>query len=117
VTPEQIKQIRTDLRCTVRELASSLGAPAADVQAWEAGTQFPTKRWVNRLESLRDKGPNALLGKSAEASGKGASPMAQLDNPEVWQLIRKLLAYPQLFSEVSQIAKDYEDPASASREH
>jgi DNA-binding transcriptional regulator YiaG len=117
VTPEQIKQLRSELRCTARELATTLGVPSAEIQSWEAGDRFPTKRWIARLESLRAQGPDCVVRSSRKASPSTPSPIEQLNNPEIWRLLRKLLAHRQLFSEVARLADAYADPATpAERE-
>lgn len=114
VTPEQIKQLRNDLRCTARELATTLGLPLAEVQAWESGQQFPTKRWVTQLEALLAKGPLGIVRKAPRSKQGSPSAMGQLDNPEVWRLLRKLLAHPQLLKQALELAAPYEDPAAST---
>jgi hypothetical protein len=111
VNPEQIRQLRSDLRCTARELAATLDIPLAEVQAWEAAERFPTKQWIDRLEKLRKNGPDAIVRKSPKASRPRPTPMEQLDNPELWLLLRKLIAHPQFYSQVAKLAAAYEDPA------
>lgn len=113
VTPEQIKQLRATLRCTARELATSLDVPLAEVQAWETGERFPTKQWVQCMDTLRAKGPAGIVRKSRREPSR-ASPMDQLDNPDLWQLLRKLLAHPKLFAQTVKLAADYKDPAVPS---
>lgn len=110
VTPEQIKGLRSDLRCTARELATTLGLTVAEVQAWESGEQFPTKHWVERMGALRAKGPDAIVRK-AKAGAREVSPMAQLANPEIWEVVRKMLAHRKLLAEVTKLAASYKDPA------
>lgn len=111
VTPEQIKQLRQELRCTARELASTLDLPLAEVQAWELGREFPTKRLVTQLGSLRTIGPSAIVRKGKAGS---ASVMEQLDNPDLWQLVRKLLAHPELLRQALELATPYDDPAKVA---
>lgn len=114
MTPEQIKKLRSNLRCTARELAATLDVPLTEVQEWEAGEQFPTKRWVTQLEKLGALGPGAITRKKSKGSAATVSAMDQLDNPELWQIVRKLLAHQKFFGEVSQLAEKYEDPAAGS---
>jgi hypothetical protein len=95
-------------------MATTLGVPLAEVQAWEAGEQFPTKRWVDRLRALHSKGPEGILRKAPKSEPRPISAMSQLDNPELWLLVRKLLAYPELFSKAAKLAAPYEDPAAAA---
>lgn len=95
----------------------ALGVPLAEIQSWEAGDRFPTKRWITRMESLRAQGPDGVVHHPPKASPSELSPIEQLNNPEVWRLLRKLLAHPQLFAEVVRVAAAYEDPATpADRE-
>ncbi len=114
VTPEQIKELRGVLRCTARELASTLSVPLAEIQAWESGEKFPTKQWAVRLLSLRDEGPAGIVRKSPKAKRAPKSPMSQLDNPELWLLLRKLLAHPDLFAKATELSAAFEDPAAAT---
>jgi transcriptional regulator with XRE-family HTH domain len=112
VSPEQIKQLRAELKCTARELAGTIELPVAEVQAWEAGTKFPTKQWVTRLETLRSKGPAAIARKPSKQ--KGAAPLELLNTPELWQILRKLLVHQKLYTEVSALAASYADPLDRS---
>jgi transcriptional regulator with XRE-family HTH domain len=114
VNPEQIKELRGELRCTARELATTLGVPLAEVQAWESGEQFPTKRWTARMLSLRARGPAGIVRKAPKTKRGPLSPLAQLDNPELWLLLRKLLAHPKLFAQASELAAAFEDPADTA---
>ena len=71
VSPEDLKQLRKELACTAKELATTLGIEPKEMAAWEAGELFPTKRHVGELEALRKKGPSSILrtpkGKAAAA--------------------------------------------------
>ncbi|HMA93856.1 MAG TPA: XRE family transcriptional regulator [Polyangiaceae bacterium] len=112
MTPEELKKLRTNLRCTARELAATLDIPLAEVQAWEAGEQFPTKRWVTKLEQLAALGPSGIARKKPKNNAAGVAPLDQLGNPDLWLIVRKLLAHQKFFSEVCQLADKYDDPAS-----
>ena len=105
MTPDDVKRARTRLQCTAKELAAALDVEPAQVAAWERGDQFPTKRHVDALARLVEAGP-ASVPKRA----KGADPLAALRDPDVWTLLRKLLAHPRLRAEVAKIAEKYEDP-------
>lgn len=106
--PEEIKALRTTLKCTAKELAGALGIEQATVLAWEAGELFPTKRYVDQMESLRLKGPSAIPRK---AKGAQPSPMRVLADPALWELVRKLAANKKLRDEVQKLAASYPDPA------
>lgn len=108
MTAEDIKALREELRCTARELAAALGIEQATVLAWESGELFPTKRHCAQMEALRQKGPSAIPKKA-----KGAQPsvMKVLGDPQLWELLRKLLAHKKLRDEVSKLAQSYPDPA------
>lgn len=114
--PDEIKKLRAGLRCTARELATTLGVPAAEVQAWESGDRFPTKQWVSRMEQLAAQGPDAIL-KAAKKQGSKppTSAIEQLDNPDLWKIVRKLLVHPTLFADVSKLAASYDDPAATTK--
>lgn len=102
------------LHCTAKELAGTLNVPLADVQAWEAGERFPTKQWVNRMAQLAERGPGAVVRAAKRTGPQQSSPLAQLDNPEIWMILRKLLSHPKLLAEVSKVAASYKDPLDST---
>lgn len=108
--PEDIKQLRKDLSCTAKELADTLKVDQREVWAWERGERFPTKRYVVQMEKLREKGPEALVRKR-RGPEKTATGIERLDDPKLWQVVRKLLEHPPLFDRVVKLAEEYEDPA------
>jgi transcriptional regulator with XRE-family HTH domain len=105
MTPEEIKQARVALKCTAKELAAALDLEPATVMAWERGDLFPTKQYVDKLQAFVQQGPAAIPKKA-----KGGDAYEQLRDPEVWTLIRKLLAHPKLRAEVAKLAARYEEP-------
>lgn len=105
MTPEEVKRARTALKCTAKELAAALGVEPSTIGAWERGELFPTKKHVEELARLVAAGPNAVPRKA-----KGADPLDALRDPDVWTLLRKLLAHPKLRAEIEKIAEKYEDP-------
>lgn len=104
MTPEEIKKARLTLKCTAKELALALEVEPSTVAAWERGEMFPTKQYVEKLQDLVARGPAAVPKKA-----KGADPLEALRDPDVWSLIRKLLAHPKLRTEVQKLADKYED--------
>lgn len=104
MTPEEIKKARMALKCTAKELAAVLEVEPSTVAAWERGEMFPTKQYVDKLQELAARGAAAVPKKA-----KGADPMEALRDPDVWALIRKLLAHPKLRAEVQKLADKYED--------
>jgi transcriptional regulator with XRE-family HTH domain len=108
MSPEEIKALRTELKCTAKELAGALGLEQKTVLAWESGELFPTKRHVDVMETLRQKGPSAIPKKP---KGKDPAPMAVLADPALWLLMRKLLVHRKLRDEVIKLAAEYGDPA------
>jgi len=106
VTPDEIKALRGDLKCTAKELALALDLEQATVMAWEKGELFPTKHVIDRMEALRAKGPGAIPRKS-----KGGNPVVALKDPVVWELLRKIAAHKKLRDEVGKLAEKYPDPA------
>jgi transcriptional regulator with XRE-family HTH domain len=105
MTPEEIKQARIALKCTAKELAAALDLEPATISAWERGEQFPTKQYVEKIQAFVAQGPAAIPKRA-----KGGDPYENLRDPEVWTLIRKLLAHPKLRAEVAKIAAKYEEP-------
>jgi len=106
VTPEDLKQLRKELGCTARDLATTLGIEQKEVLAWEAGELFPTKRYVDQLNVLRQKGPSAVL---KAAKGKAVAPTDRLSDPAFWAIVKKLLLHPPLYDQVSKLAESYRD--------
>lgn len=112
VLPEDIRKLRKELSCTARELAVTLGVDAARVAAWESGDEFPTKRYVEAMEALRQKGPTAIVrqpkGKATAKSG-----VARLSDPSFWRVVRKLVEHPALFDQVAKLSEKYPDPVDS----
>lgn len=110
MTPQEIRELRSRLGCTARELADALGEDQQTVLAWERGDQFPTKRSVDGMLELDRKGPQAIARKPRRGATPAASPMQLLAEPETWRLFRKLLAYPELRREALRLADRFEEP-------
>lgn len=109
MTPEEIKELRKELNCTARELAAALKIDQKEVVAWEAGELFPTKRFILMMEALRKKGA-AAIPRTPRGKAKKTG-MARLDDPKLWEIVRKLLEHPGLFEQVSKLADGFSDPA------
>lgn len=109
--PEEIKSLRTELKCTAKELALVLGLEQKTVMAWESGELFPTKKYVERMEALRLEGP---AGVPKKPKGKDPAPLAVLGDPALWTLFRKLLAHRRLRDEVVKLAAEYADPIESA---
>lgn len=108
MSPGEIADLRRELECTAKELATALGVEQAEVLAWEKGELFPTKKRIVAMAVLRKKGPAAI---ARRPRGKGKStPIAALGDPELWAVVRKLAAHPQLLEEVRKLCDRYDDP-------
>jgi transcriptional regulator with XRE-family HTH domain len=107
VTPDALKALRKDLGCTAKELAAALELDQATVLAWERGELFPTKRYIDAMTALLQKGSGAIPKKS-----KGGDPMKVLADPLLWELVRKLAAHKKLRDETAKLAAGYPDPAN-----
>jgi len=110
MSPEDVKALRQELGCTARELAAALGVEHTDVIAWERGELFPTKRSCDAMDALRRKGPSAVPRRPRKKA-LAATPMAALSDPDLWRLVRKLLAHPELRAAAKELAERYTDPA------
>ena len=106
MTPEDLKQLRKELGCTARDLATTLGIEQKEVLAWEAGELFPTKRFVDQMRVLREKGPSAVL---KVAKGKNVAPTDRISDPAFWAIVKKLLLHPPLYEQVSKLAEKFGD--------
>jgi transcriptional regulator with XRE-family HTH domain len=111
MSPEDVKALRQELGCTARDLAAALGLEQETVLAWERGDLFPTKRLVGKMEELRQKGPSAIP-KQRRKGPAPTSPFHALADAELWRLLRKLIAHPELRSAVQKLAEPYADPAA-----
>ena len=109
MTPDQLKQLRKELSCTAKELATALDLEQVTVMAWERGELFPTKQVIARMEALRAKGPSGIVRK---ARGPSVDPQKALAEPQLWELVRKLIAHKALREHVTRLAADYKDPAA-----
>jgi len=110
VSPEEIQKLRKELSCTARELATTLGVDPKDVTGWETGELFPTKRHVEALNALRERGPTSITrAPRGKAQAKVGS--ARLADPALWLVVRKLLENPSLFEQVLKLSEKYPDPA------
>jgi len=134
--PEDIKQLRAELRCTARELAAALDIDHAMVRKWEHEELFPTRHYIDRMNGLRKQGPGSVPRLQRHDSGDLmpalvdpalvdpalvdpalvdpalVDPMRALADPELWRLIRKLAVHPELRQAVATLASDYDDPGS-----
>jgi transcriptional regulator with XRE-family HTH domain len=115
VKSEEIRALRLELKCTARELAVTLGLEPGEVTAWEQGDSFPTKKMIAKLEQLRQQGPKAIVRKKKRDTAMLPS-AARLADPEFWQLVRKLLEHPELFSKAQSLAASYPDPFATSED-
>ena len=106
MTPDDLKALRKELGCTAKELAAALGLEQSTVLAWEKGELFPTKPFIDKMDALR-KNPGAIPKRS-----KGDDPLKVLADPQLWTLVRKILAHKKLRDEVTKLAQAYEDPAA-----
>jgi DNA-binding transcriptional regulator YiaG len=106
VTPDDIKTLRKELACTARDLATTLGIEQKEVLAWEAGELFPTKRFVEQMKALREKGPGAVL---KATKGKAVAPTDRVSDPAFWAIVKKLLLHPALYEQVSKLAEQYDE--------
>jgi transcriptional regulator with XRE-family HTH domain len=109
VSPDEIQKLRKDLACSAHELARTLGIEANTVLAWESGELFPTKRHVEQLRAIKEKGPDAVARTPRGKRVKRG--MDRLDDPKLWEIMRKLLEHPALFDQVAKMAEGFEDPA------
>jgi len=108
VTGEQIVALRKEIGCTRKQLAAELRVTPELVTDWELGRRFATRRVVRQLARLRERRQPAVApGRSGQAGS--AEPLQALLEPELWQLLRKLLAYPELRRRASALADEYED--------
>ncbi len=115
MTPAEIKSLRTELKCSTRALAEAIGTEQENILSWERGDTFPTKRWVDRMTALRAARLAAPTKTPISAVVQaGAKPFQGLSDPKVWEIMRKVLAYPELRSRVEALAETYDEPTDPS---
>jgi transcriptional regulator with XRE-family HTH domain len=110
VSPEELKALRAELKCTAKELARTLGLEQATVMAWERGELFPTKAIIGEMNALRARGPGAVV----RASKKKDEPLRVLADDDFQRLLRKLLAHEPLRKAATKLAEGYADPLDES---
>jgi transcriptional regulator with XRE-family HTH domain len=109
VTPDELKSARKSLTCTTKELANVLGVEQNLVLAWERGEFFPTKQYIDKITALVKQGPSSVPKKSKSVS----DPMQVLADPQLWEVLRKLLVHKKLRDDVVKLASGYAEPHSA----
>ena len=114
MSPDELRKIREELKCTARELAATLGIDSTEVVAWEQGERFPTKKNVADIAKLRLMGTGAVVRKTRRRGNAPLKGSARMADPAFWQLIRKLAEHPELFDRVIQMAEQYSDPADSA---
>jgi len=112
VTPEAIRALREELGFTEAELARALGVEVTEVRAWERAERFPTRRWVTAMERVRAQGVPAAPPPNAGDAARARAGLGSLARPELWAVVRKLAAHPELLERARELADDYDDPAS-----
>ncbi|MFO0617722.1 MAG: helix-turn-helix transcriptional regulator [Polyangiaceae bacterium] len=105
MTPEELKSLRAELKCSTRELALAIDVDQATILSWERGETFPTKQFVDRLEAARARGAKAIPRKAKPTAP--LDPLELLGDPEIWSVIRKLLANADFRREVLALAKRF----------
>lgn len=110
MTGDEIKALRRRLDCTARRLGAALGVDQPTVLAWERGELFPTRRHVDAMRALLEKGSDALPP-VATPPAPSTAPFVALADPALWRLLRKLIAHPDLRAEVEKLAAEHDDPA------
>ncbi|GMV18087.1 MAG: XRE family transcriptional regulator [Polyangiaceae bacterium] len=115
MSPEELKALQKELGISASELARALKVEPKTVVLWESGELFPTKRHVELMRELRERGrdafPRAPRGKS-----RGVTGMARLSDPKLWELVRKLAAHPGFFDQVAKLAEELPDPAKSDEQ-
>lgn len=110
MSPDDVQKIRKQLKCSAHELGRALGVDANTVLAWESGEQFPTKRYVDLLVVLEQKGPDAIA-RAPKGKARGAQGLDRLGDPKLWEVVKKLCEHPALFEQVAKLADGYSDAA------
>lgn len=118
--PEEVTRLRERLGLSISGLARAIRVPVQEVAAWESGDRFPTRRAVEALRRLDEGGQGAKGGserRNATVGAEKAPPprWSSWKDPELWMLLRKLAAWPDLRRRVLKLAEEYPDPADPER--
>ncbi len=108
MAPEEVQDLRKSLKCSAHELGRTLGVDANTVLAWESGELFPTKRHVDQMAALRTKGPDAIV-RTPKGRVQQKQGTERLEDPKLWEVVRKLCEHPALFDQVAKLADAYTD--------
>jgi transcriptional regulator with XRE-family HTH domain len=111
MSPEELKQLRQELGCSLGELSASVEVDVKTLLAWESGDLFPTKKHVDRLLALKQAGPSAVVRRVKRS--KPASGLDALDDPRLWAIVKKLASFPEFLSEVEKLASRYGEETKA----
>jgi DNA-binding transcriptional regulator YiaG len=111
MSPEELKQLRQELGCSLGELSASVEVDVKTLLAWESGDLFPTKKHVDRLLALKQAGQSAVVRRVKR--GKPASGLDALDDPRLWAIVKKLASFPEFLSEVEKLASRYGEETKA----
>ena len=95
------QEIRKAICCTAKQLAEKLGVSSETIFGWEAGSLFPTKRYVEALRRLRDEGQKDATPPKAEPA---QSEVEVLEDPEFWRLVSKLAKDAEFRAKVRDLA-------------
>ena len=111
INPEMLRWAREQAGyATVEAVAASLKRPAADIEAWESGTAFPTWRQLERLARNFYRRPTALFFLPSPPMEK--TPYAEFDRlpkaaiedlePDTWFALRHAKARRMDLEELAQ---------------
>ena len=100
---------------TARDHAQALDVEQKEVVAWEAGERFPTKRYVDAMQKLKAQGAAAFPRVSKAKPGAKVG-VQRLNDPKLWEIVRKLLEHPALFDQVVELSSRYSDPGTEKKE-
>src|SRR5581483_9400235 len=100
--PEEIRALRTELGCSIGELATAVGVDARTLLAWEAGDLFPTKRHVVKLQAVRTAGTEGF--RRPKATSSALSGVELLSDARLWAIVRRLVDDPDFFLAVENLA-------------
>lgn len=113
MSPEEIKALQKELRCTAGELARALKVEPKTIVLWESGELFPTKKHVEQMHELRERGPDAVP-RLPRGKSRGPTGLGRLAEPKLWEIVRKLAAHPAFFDQVAKLAESYDEPSDSA---
>lgn len=106
MTAAEVIALRKALKCTQKDLAARLKVEVGVVQGWEAGTLFPTLKYVKKLAGINNMHHRGTESTEEDTENENRAKKED-SNAEFLEALRKALANPELRAEIIRLAARY----------